>query len=150
MIAAFQEIIRRKAGDRLDGWLDRGLHTLVAAFAKSLMKDKAAVAAAIASPWSNGQTKGQICKLKLVKRQMYGRGENDLLQLASSASHDGFIEIASKPNVDGKIRPARVSSQWNQHHLLMANFIASQIVETIMNDMQQMQVAPNITGVKRG
>lgn len=80
MIAAFQEIIRRKAGDRLDGWLDRALHTLVAAFAKGLMKDKAAVAAAIASPWSNGQTEGQICKLKLVKRQMYGRGKIDLLQ----------------------------------------------------------------------
>ena len=59
---------------------DRALHTLVAAFAKGLMKDKAAVAAAIASPWSNGQTEGQICKLKLVKRQMYGRGKIDLLQ----------------------------------------------------------------------
>jgi transposase len=45
-----------------------------------MTKDKAAVAAAIASPWSNGQTEGQICKLKLVKRQMYGRGKIDLLQ----------------------------------------------------------------------
>lgn len=31
-------------------------------------------------PWSNGQTDGQITKLKLVKRQMYGRGKLDLLQ----------------------------------------------------------------------
>ena len=38
------------------------------------------VAAAIASPWSNGQTEGQITKLKLVKRQMYGRGKLDMLQ----------------------------------------------------------------------
>ena len=38
------------------------------------------MAAAIALPWSNGQTEGQICKLKLVKRQMYGRGNLDLLQ----------------------------------------------------------------------
>jgi transposase len=30
--------------------------------------------------WSNGQTEGQITKLKLVKRQMYGRGKLDLLQ----------------------------------------------------------------------
>jgi hypothetical protein len=38
------------------------------------------------SPWSNGQTEGQITKLKLVKRQMYGRGKIDLLsRLASSA-----------------------------------------------------------------
>ncbi|WP_442943723.1 hypothetical protein [Nitrospirillum sp. BR 11752] len=39
-----------------------------------------AKAAAITSPWSNGQTEGQITKLKLVKRQMYGRGKLDLLQ----------------------------------------------------------------------
>ena len=39
-----------------------------------------AVLAAITLPWSNGQTEGQITKLKLVKRQMYGRGKIDLLQ----------------------------------------------------------------------
>lgn len=33
-----------------------------------------------ASPWSNGQTEGQITRLKLVRRQMYGRGKIDLLQ----------------------------------------------------------------------
>jgi transposase len=38
------------------------------------------VAAAVSAPWSNGQTEGQISKLKLVKRQMYGRGKLDLLQ----------------------------------------------------------------------
>jgi transposase len=80
MIAQFQGIIRRKALADLDGWLDRAKHSLVAAFANGVMKDKNAVQAAIVSPWSNGQTEGQICKLKLVKRQMYGRGKLDLLQ----------------------------------------------------------------------
>jgi transposase len=45
-----------------------------------IRKDKAAVAAAIAEPWSNGQVEGQITKLKLVKRQMYGRAKLDLLE----------------------------------------------------------------------
>ena len=40
----------------------------------------AAVHAALVQPWSNGQTEGQITKLKLVKRQMYGRAKIDLLQ----------------------------------------------------------------------
>jgi hypothetical protein len=31
-------------------------------------------------PWSNGRTEGQITKLKLVKRQMYGKAKIDLLQ----------------------------------------------------------------------
>jgi transposase len=43
---------------------------LVASFANGVIKDKAAVNAAISSSWSNGQTEGQITKLKLVKCQM--------------------------------------------------------------------------------
>ena len=39
-----------------------------------------AVRNAIISPWSNGQTEGQITRLKLVKLQMYGRAKLDLLQ----------------------------------------------------------------------
>ncbi len=54
--------------------------SLIAPFANGIIKDKAAVGAAISSSWSNGQTEGQIAKLKLVKRQMYGRGKLDLLQ----------------------------------------------------------------------
>jgi transposase len=30
--------------------------------------------------WSNGQTEGQVNKLKMVKRQMYGRAKIDLLE----------------------------------------------------------------------
>ena len=44
------------------------------------MKDEVAVTAALNLAWSNGQTEGQITKLKLVKRQMYGRGKIDMLQ----------------------------------------------------------------------
>lgn len=80
IILEFQGIIRRKALDDLDAWITKARVSLVASFANGVSKDKAAVAAAIALPWSNGQTEGQICKLKLVKRQMYGRGNLDLLQ----------------------------------------------------------------------
>ena len=31
-------------------------------------------------PWSNGQTEGQITRLKLVKRLMFGRAKLDLLK----------------------------------------------------------------------
>jgi transposase len=49
-------------------------------FANGLEQDKAAVVAALTLPWSNGQTEGQVNKLKLIKRQMYGRGKFDLLR----------------------------------------------------------------------
>jgi len=45
-------------------------------------------------PWSNGQTEGQITKLKLVKRQMYGRAKIDLLQ-ARLIGAGGSGEIAN-------------------------------------------------------
>jgi len=80
VIAAFQAMVRRRLLVDLDPWLERAQTSLVAPFANGIIKDKAAVSAAISSNWSNGQTEGQITKLKLVKRQMYGRAKLDLLQ----------------------------------------------------------------------
>lgn len=80
VIAAFQAMVRKKSLADLDPWLERARSSLVASFANGVIKDQAAVSAAIILPWSNGQTEGQITKLKLVKRQMYGRGKLDLLQ----------------------------------------------------------------------
>jgi transposase len=68
---------------RYDRWLDDALTCGVRAvktFARGLVQDGAAVRAAFTSPWSNGQTEGQITKLKLLKRQMYGRANLDLLR----------------------------------------------------------------------
>ena len=53
---------------------------LVSSLATGVLKDRAAVRAAIIQPWSNGQVEAQITKLKLVKRQMYGRAKIDLLE----------------------------------------------------------------------
>jgi transposase len=63
--------------------LARRLHprrSLVASSASGVARDEPAVRAAITLPSSNGQTEGQITKLKLVKRLMYGRAKIDLLQ----------------------------------------------------------------------
>ena len=80
ILEEFQGIIRRRAVPELDAWLDRVSGSLVAALANGILKDRNAVQAAMTSAWSNGQTEGQICKLKLVKRQMYGRAKIDLLK----------------------------------------------------------------------
>lgn len=80
VIADFHRMIRTKSVTQLEAWLERALAGLVASFASGVRKDEAAVRAAITSPWSNGQTEGQITRLKLIKRQMYGRAKLDLLQ----------------------------------------------------------------------
>ena len=53
---------------------------MLASFGKGIAADLDAVKAALTEPWSNGPTEGQITKLKLVKRQMYGRASLDLLR----------------------------------------------------------------------
>lgn len=64
----------------LDPWIASASASLIASFAGGITRDKEAVRTAITEPWSNGQTEGQITKLKLVKRQVYGRANIDLLQ----------------------------------------------------------------------
>lgn len=79
LVERFHHMIRTGSSEDLDRWIEDA-STLLAAFTRGIIADRAAVAAAIASPWSNGQTEGQITKLKLVKRQMYGRANLDLLR----------------------------------------------------------------------
>ena len=66
--------------DALATWVTDTSASLLASFGKGIVADLAAVRAALTEPWSNGQTEGQITKLKLVKRQMYGRARLDLLR----------------------------------------------------------------------
>ncbi len=80
VVAAFQAMISKKSAAAFETWVEEARVSLVPSFANGVVKDSAALLAAISSPWSNGKTEGQITKLKLVKRQMYGRGKLDLLQ----------------------------------------------------------------------
>ena len=71
------------SGDTLDAWLADAQSCKVRAvvtFAAGLAQDRDAVQAALTLPWSNAQAEGQITKLKLLKRSMYGRAKLDLLR----------------------------------------------------------------------
>lgn len=68
----------------LDAWLAASAATSVIPlhnFALGIQQDYAAVRAALETSWSNGQTEGQVNRLKFIKRQMYGRAKLDLLRL---------------------------------------------------------------------
>jgi transposase len=49
-------------------------------FADSLKQDQPAVVAALTYEWNNGRVEGQVNRLKLIKRSMYGRAKPDLLK----------------------------------------------------------------------
>jgi transposase len=80
VVESFHDMLRRKSSGDLEAWIERAEKSLVASFANGVIRDRAAIQNAITSQWSNGQTEGQITKLKLIKRQMYGRGKLDLLE----------------------------------------------------------------------
>jgi hypothetical protein len=79
----FRGILHGRDPGKLDSWLDdahrSGLYGL-RRFAHTIRYDLAAVRNAISERWSNGQTEGQINRLKALKRQMYGRAGTELLR----------------------------------------------------------------------
>lgn len=79
----FNRVIRTRDRATLKTWLQQATTSGVpefAACAASLQQDYAAVDAALRLPYSNGQTEGQVTRIKLVKRAMYGRAKFDLLR----------------------------------------------------------------------
>ena len=83
LVRSFHKIFTERTPDHLPAWLERCEHCGIAelvGFAQGLRRDYAAVAAAVCSPWSQGQTEGQVNRLKLLKRQMYGRAGFALLR----------------------------------------------------------------------
>jgi transposase len=91
-VQAFCRMVRQRHSDDFDAWIkdvqECGVKEL-RAFAKGLLKDAAAVRAGLSLIWSNGPTEGFIHRLKLTKRQAYGRAGIDFLRhriLPSSAA----------------------------------------------------------------
>ena len=79
----FQQLVKQRQEAGLDQWRERVARSELGeskSFAEGLMSDEAAVREALRSKWSNGQTEGQINRLKMIKRSMYGRGKLDLLR----------------------------------------------------------------------
>jgi transposase len=80
----FSSLLKEHAVDSLEAWVQLaegpGILPEVRRFAQALRQDWAAVAEGVRQPWSQGQVEGQINRLKLMKRQMYGRASFDLLR----------------------------------------------------------------------
>jgi transposase len=79
----FRQMVRERKVEALNPWLERCATSEIPEmknFADGVRRDYPAVAAALQHEWSNGRTEGQVNKLKLLKRQMYGRANFDLLR----------------------------------------------------------------------
>jgi transposase len=77
----FFSMFRERNLEALPVWLKAARGTALAGFAAGLERDIDAVREALRLPWSQGHVEGQVHRLKLIKRQMYGRAGFDLLRL---------------------------------------------------------------------
>jgi transposase len=80
---SFRAALTAENSTQLRRWIEGGKcceFGPVVRFAYGLQKDISAVSAAVDNPWSTGQVEGQINRLKMIKRQMYGRAGFELLR----------------------------------------------------------------------
>src|SRR2546421_8506325 len=83
-VKAFWQMVRERTGEHLDAWLQAVQASHLEAlqpFVTGVQKDEGAVFAGLTLPWSNGLLEGNVNRLKLIKRSMYGRAAFDLLKL---------------------------------------------------------------------
>lgn len=79
----YAAMIRHRQADRFTAWItdaQAGEVQEIRQFARNLRNDEAAIRAALIYEHSNGQVEGQVHRLKLIKRAMYGRAKFDLLR----------------------------------------------------------------------
>ncbi|HEV8637899.1 MAG TPA: ISL3 family transposase [Chloroflexota bacterium] len=79
----FLGLVRERRGRELDEWLADANTTgppELRGFSRNLQRDWQAVSAGLTEPWSSGSVEGHVNKLKVVKRQMFGRARFDLLR----------------------------------------------------------------------
>jgi transposase len=79
----FYQLMKERKVGQLSAWIEEAQNNKIPelrAFVRGIENDRTVIEAAMSHEWSNGQTEGQINRLKLVKRQMYGRGKADLLR----------------------------------------------------------------------
>jgi transposase len=83
LVSDFAGMLRQLQGQHMDTWIAQSQTSGVAqlaGFAAGLLKDYDAVRNGLTLPWSSGAVEGNVCRLKAIKRQMYGRANFDLLR----------------------------------------------------------------------
>jgi excisionase family DNA binding protein len=83
LVQDFLAMMRQREGERLDAWLTQVHESQLCeleSFAHGVERDKAAVQAGLTLPINNGQVEGQVTRIKLIKRMMYGKAGLALLR----------------------------------------------------------------------
>ena len=83
LVGDFASMLLHRTGSELPVWADQAGASIVRElrrFAAGLRKDWPAVTAGLTVPYSSGTVEGHVNRIKMIKRQMYGRAKPDLLR----------------------------------------------------------------------
>jgi len=83
LVREFADMLCHQRGERLQAWAAQAENSPVGelrGFSKGLRKDWAAVTAGLTVSYSSGPVEGHVNRIKMIKRQMYGRAKPDLLR----------------------------------------------------------------------
>jgi transposase len=103
---AFVTLVRQRQPAQLDPWLQRATTSTLEAlqrFAQGLYEDYEAIRAGVTVPWSTGPVEGHINRLKMLKRQMFGRAHLDLLSRR-------FVGASGRTQTHGRAQSAPVAA----------------------------------------
>ena len=80
-VQAYGQLMTERRGRELEAWMAAAdTAPELQSFIAGLRRDQDAVTAALTLPWSSGVLEGHINRIKMLKRQMYGRANPDLLR----------------------------------------------------------------------
>ena len=132
-VQQFAQMLRTRTGEKLDAWLLAVASSPLAelqAFVKSVSEDKAAVLAGLTREESNGPTEGQITRLKLIKRSMYGRAKFDLLRIrVLSHPHKENQMQETKAETDQKRQKRGHKESWAAGNTLTPQHTTFRVIE---------------------
>jgi len=83
LVQHFLAMVRKRDLPKLESWLDDATSSGIAelqSFVAGILRDRLAVEAALSLPWSQGVVEGQVNRLKMLKRVMFGKAAFDLLR----------------------------------------------------------------------
>ena len=103
----FAQFVRQRQPQALEPWLARAAKSAVGAwqrFVKGLRDDFDAVKAGVTLPWSSGPVEGQITRLQLLKRQMFGRASLALLERRFVLAPGRMQELVPHPQQPSKVQ----------------------------------------------
>ncbi len=112
LVKEFLQMVRELTGERIEQWLSKVEASHLQAFqpfVTGVQQDKDAVLAGLTLPWSNGPLEGNVNRLKLIKRSMYGQADLNLLKLRVLHQSPKSLERKNKKKQAQQKDPLEIS-----------------------------------------